>query len=76
MDTHKDMVNHPIHYNANGLECIDVMQLAYGDENVSSFCKLNAFKYLYRADKKGGLEDMKKARWYLDKYIQINEENV
>ncbi|MEI3223940.1 MAG: DUF3310 domain-containing protein [Gemmiger sp.] len=33
----------------------------------------NAFKYLYRAKRKNGLEDMKKAVWYLNKYIELKE---
>ena len=39
------------------------------------YCKGNAFKYLWRADKKNHLEDIKKAAWYLNKYIELAEKN-
>lgn len=38
-----------------------------------NFCQCNAFKYLYRAKRKNGLEDMKKAIWYLNKYVELEE---
>ena len=44
-----------------------------GVEAVLNFCQCNAFKYLYRAKRKNGLEDMKKAVWYLNKYIELKE---
>lgn len=67
-----DNVNHPHHYN-NKYECIDVMIDTFGANETKMFCKLNAFKYLYRSEKKGGIEDIKKAKWYLDKYIELSE---
>lgn len=67
-----DIVNNPKHYNGSKYQCIDVMEDTYGKDAVLAFCKLNAFKYLYRAEKKNGLEDMKKAVWYLNKYINLN----
>ena len=66
-------INHPDRYNSNGYECIDVMQAIFGLEAVKNFCKLNAFKYIWRADKKGHNEDCKKAIWYLNKYIELEE---
>lgn len=66
-----DNVNHPQHYNTGKYECIDVMQEIYGDEAVKAFCKLNAFKYVYRMDRKNGMEDAHKAMWYLGKYIEL-----
>lgn len=66
-----NMVDHPSHYKGNKYECIDVMLDTFGKDEVKAFCKLNAFKYLYRADKKNGLEDMKKAEWYLKKFNEL-----
>lgn len=58
-------VNHPRHYNGNcSLECIDAMEIAFGREAVMSFCKGNAFKYLWRHSNKGKQEDLDKALWY------------
>lgn len=66
-----DNVNHPGHYESGKFECIEVMEETQGTEAVLDFCICNAFKYLYRHKRKNGLEDIKKARWYLDKYIEI-----
>ena len=69
-----EQVNHPMHYQGNGLECIDAMLAAFGNEEVSSFCKLNAFKYIWRSLNKGKCkEDIQKAVWYLNKFLEINE---
>lgn len=65
-------VDHPAHYNQGGIECIDAMVSAYGREAVQSFCIINAFKYLWRAEKKNQVEDIDKAIWYLDKYKALN----
>ena len=72
-----ETVEHPQHYNQGSIECIDAMKSAFGVDEVSSFCKLNAFKYIWRAkDKLNTLEDLKKARWYIDKIIEIQERNI
>ncbi len=65
-----DSVNNPYHYASGKYECIEVMRDTFGDEMLKSFCLLNAFKYLYRHHKKNGVEDLKKARFYLDYAIE------
>lgn len=67
-------VNHPDHYNSGNIECIDAMIAAFGEEAVATFCRLNAFKYLWRSENKGGREDIAKANWYLDKYMDLTWE--
>lgn len=69
-----DNVNHPSHYCTGSFECIDVMLEIYGETAVRSFCLCNAFKYLYRCGRKNGLEDLNKAKWYLDKLTDLMEE--
>lgn len=69
-----DNVNHPAHYGNGKLECIDVMLETQGVEAVKGFCLCNAFKYLYRHNNKNGVEDIRKARWYLDKYLELEGE--
>lgn len=69
-----DNVNHPSHYTGK-YECIDVMQDVFGDDATNDFCLCNAFKYIWRAHKKNGLEDVKKAVWYLNKYIEEAEKD-
>ena len=70
--TEKEYVNHPEHYN-NKYECIDVMEDVFGQEATFNFCLLNAFKYLYRCLRKHNspTEDIKKAIWYLNKTLQL-----
>ena len=68
-----DNVNHPSHYETGKFECIDVMLETQGRQAVTDFCVCNAFKYLYRHGRKNGVEDLKKARWYLDKAIGLIE---
>lgn len=61
-----DMVNSPPHYRANpsGIECIDVVEHL-------SFNVGNAIKYLWRSAEKGRqLEDLAKARWYINREIE------
>lgn len=72
-DVKPDPVNHPAHYTSGGIECIDAMQAAFGAEAVKNFCLCNAFKYLWRHRNKNGVEDLKKARWYLNRLIREME---
>jgi hypothetical protein len=63
---HDDPVGRPAHYNQGEIECIDAMYSAFGAEAVATYCRLAAFKYLWRADRKGpGAQDIRKAVWYL-----------
>ena len=72
-NTSTDVVNHPSHYESGKFECIDVMIETQGKDAVMDFCLCNAFKYLYRHNRKNGTEDIKKAKWYIDKYIELTE---
>lgn len=74
LPTEFDPVNHPSHYTQGIIECIDAMQAAYGKESVMHFCKCNAFKYQWRFDKKDGEEDIKKAQWYQNKFLELQRE--
>ena len=74
-----ECVNHPDHYKTGNYECIEVMKEIFGEEKVKDFCKMNAFKYLWRSDRKNGDEDLKKAKWYLDTYLLselLNDEDL
>lgn len=73
-DAKADPVNRPAHYTSGGIECIDAMQAAFGVEAVKDFCLCNAFKYLWRHRNKNGVEDLKKARWYLNRMIKEAKE--
>ena len=70
-----DMVNHPSHYTQGGIECIDCIKSAtVGKVGIEAFCVGNAIKYLFRYEEKNGIEDVKKARWYIDRLIKELEE--
>lgn len=71
----KDNVNHPSHYNTAKHECIDEMIALFGVEAVKAFCRCNVYKYRYRANAKGGEEDLKKADWYMDKLMELGGAN-
>ena len=63
-----DKVNHPPHYTAHpsGVECIQVTEHM-------NFCLGNAIKYIWRADLKNGIEDLNKAKWYIEREIKRRE---
>ena len=64
-----DPVNHPSHYtqHASGIECIQITEHM-------GFCLGNAMKYLWRANLKGGIEDLRKAIWYIEREIARQED--
>ena len=64
----KDNVNHPTHYTAGRVECIDALAAATtGLEGIEAVCTANAIKYLWRWKRKNGVEDIEKAIWYLER---------
>ena len=74
-ESNVDMVNHPSHYTQGGIECIDCIKSAtVGKVGIEAFCVGNAIKYLFRYEEKNGIEDVKKARWYIDRLIRELEE--
>ena len=65
-----DMVNSPPHYNQTGIECIHAISAAT-DNGFKYYLQGNVMKYLWRFDYKDKpLEDLQKAKWYLDKLIE------
>ena len=67
-----DMVNSPPHYNKTGIECIDAIK-AMTDEGFEYYLQGNIMKYLWRYRYKNGIEDLKKAEWYLNKLIDVDD---
>lgn len=65
----QDMVNCPPHYRQGNVECIDAIQAALTPEEFLGYCKGNVMKYTWRSHFKGKIEDLKKARWYLNKVV-------
>jgi len=55
-------------------ECIDEMLSLFGIDAVMTFCKLNVYKYRFRANQKNGQEDIEKAEWYMTKLKELQWE--
>lgn len=72
----RDLVNHPSHYiSESGLEVIDVIKAFTDDlEGMESYLTGNIIKYICRWKHKGGLQDLEKARWYIDYLINYTNE--
>lgn len=66
-----DAVN-PEHYKGV-VECIDALQSAMTESELRGFCKGNALKYLWREGSKNKIEDLRKARWYLQMLLHLTD---
>lgn len=73
-----DPVNNPKHYNQGAVECIEAIESALTAEEFRGYLKGNSIKYLWRADLKGGVQDLQKAQWYINQEIlrRANETRV
>ena len=70
-----DNVNHPKHYTQGGIECIDALKAAtIVKTGIEAVCVANVIKYCWRYEEKNGLEDVKKAQFYINRLIQELEE--
>lgn len=73
----QDIINSPIHYADSTIECIDAMEAMMTPEQFIGYLRGNVFKYQWRYEKKNGIEDLKKAQWYLDKLtVKVAEKNA
>lgn len=75
-NSEKNAVDHPSHYNQGEIECIDAMKAAFGADELAVYCKIAAFKYVWRCEHKNGVEDIRKAVWYLNKYLELKEDGA
>ena len=66
-----DTVNNPPHYSDGELECIDAIQASMEAKAFLGYLKGNVLKYLWRYEKKGGIQDLEKAQWYLGKLLEM-----
>jgi hypothetical protein len=67
----EDVVNSPPHYNYGKIECIEAIEESMTSDAFKGYLKGNTIKYLWRYERKGkGLEDLRKAQWYLNKLIK------
>ena len=71
-----NMVNHPQHYTQGGIECIDALKAAtVGKRGIEAVCVANVIKYLWRYEEKNGIEDVRKAKWYVERLLKELEES-
>lgn len=69
-DQANDPVNHPSHYCQGGIECIEALKAATtGLVGIEAVCTANAIKYLWRQSRKNGVQDLKKAIFYINYLI-------
>lgn len=71
----QDNVNHPSHYADTRIETIDYIEDKLTAEEYRGYLAGNVLKYISRYRKKGGAEDLKKGRWYLDRLITKVEDS-
>jgi hypothetical protein len=69
-----DNVNHPEHYTAGKVECIDAIESATtGLDGAEAYNTGQIIKYIWRWKRKNGTEDLQKASWYLNRLIEQQE---
>ena len=64
-----NLVNHPPHYKEGEIECIDYLEDSLGKEGFAFYVEGNIKKYVHRWRHKGGVQDLEKAQWYLERLI-------
>jgi len=71
-----DPVNKPSHYTAGKVECIEAVESATTElTGIQAYATGNAIKYLWRWKRKNGLEDLEKAKWYIERLISDVRQN-
>lgn len=71
VDKTNDAVQHPSHYTQGKVECIEALESATaGLTGIEAVCTANAIKYLWRYKHKNGVQDVKKAQWYINHLIK------
>ena len=68
-----DNVNRPPHYTDGEIECIDALRSMLGD-GFGDLCQGTIVQYLWRYKHKNGVEDLRKAEWYLNALIKHEED--
>ena len=75
-ENNPDMVSHPKHYTQGDIECIDALKAAtVGKRGIEAVCVANVIKYLWRYEEKNGIEDVHKAKWYIERLLKELEES-
>ena len=75
-DEKTDNVNHPNHYNSYSREVIDTLQGSMTPDEFKGYLKGNIMKYVTRYQFKNGVEDLKKAKWYIEKLTEVVDDEI
>ena len=72
VDAEEDTVNHPSHYTQGNIECIEAIAEATKQlQGIEAVATANVIKYVWRWKFKNGIEDLRKAQWYLNHLIEL-----
>lgn len=72
-DMTEDIINKPNHYHKGGIDVIEFAGMKFAPEELKGFCRINALKYITRYDQKNGVQDLRKAQFYINKLIELEE---
>ncbi|WP_158233604.1 MULTISPECIES: DUF3310 domain-containing protein [unclassified Sporosarcina] len=70
----EDLINKPNHYHKGGIDVIEFAGAKFDPAELKGFCRINALKYVTRYDLKNGIPDLEKAKFYIDKLIELEEQ--
>ena len=68
-----DNINKPNHYHRNNIDVIKFSELQFDKLELQGFYRINVIKYITRFDRKNKVEDLEKARFYINKLIELNK---
>lgn len=66
-----DLINEPTHYHQNGTDVIGFSEAQFSENELRGFYRINCLKYITRFDRKGGIEDLRKGSFYLNKLMEL-----
>ena len=73
MNLQQDVINKPEHYHRGSIDVIKFGEENFYESELKGFYRMNILKYVTRYDNKNGLEDLEKAKFYLNKLIKLEE---
>lgn len=71
----QDTINKPDHYHRGLIDPIGYAKLAFPPNENKGFYRINVIKYVSRYDKKNGIEDLEKAKYYIDMLIGLEKKH-
>ena len=68
-----DKINKPNHYHKNNIDVIKFSELQFSKLELQGFYRINVLKYVTRFDRKNKVEDLEKAKFYINKLIDLHK---